>query len=397
MAGKLTGKQVSQKNSIRFINSCIMHLNHLHATRSRFGRTLFMLIVIMMLSPGLIKAQSLSPSVIPTCGSYSGMGQVSLSWSLGEVMIPTVNSGGITLTQGFQQPEIQVWTSTQPVSVCAGSAIWVRFRSTGIMDNSNVFNAWLSDSTGNFSNALLIGSLQGNMTEDSIYSTIPASVTAGNGYRIRVSSSAPAFAGSDNGQNIQVTHNCFLNIAIRCYLQGFYAGAGTMTPVLVNAGIGMNPLWCDSIRVELRSPIFPFQLLASTTALLATNGMATCNLPVGEGSYYIVVKHRNTIETWSSAPGALQQNTLYDFTTSAGKAYNSNQVEVEPGIWAFYSGDINQDENIDLLDLGLLESDISQFLFGYYPTDINGDGNIDLLDSPIVEANINSFVFSAHP
>lgn len=374
-----------------------MHLNNFNLTQFIPGRTLIHLIILMAMFRGSIQAQSLSPSVIPTSGSYYDTGQASLSWSLGEVIIPTISSGSIMLTQGFQQPEIQVWTSIQQPSVCAGSAIWVKFRSTGIINNSNVFSAWLSDSNGNFSNAQLIGSLQGNMTADSIYSIIPASVAAGNGYRIRVSSSAPAFAGSDNGQNIQVTHNCILTIGIKCYIEGFYAGAGTMTPVLVNAGVGMNPLWCDTIRVELHSPVFPFQQLASTTALLSTNGMATCNLPVGEGSYYIVLKHRNTVETWSSTPGALQQNAIYDFTISAGQAYNSNQVEVEPGIWALYSGDINQDENIDLLDLGILETDISQFLFGYFPTDINGDGNIDLLDSPIVEANINAFVYSAHP
>jgi len=62
-----------------------------------------------------------------------------------------------------------------------------------------------------------------------------------------------------------------------------------------------------------------------------------------------------------------------------------------------YSGDLNQDENIDLLDLGDIETDINNFQFGYFATDINGDGNVDLLDGPIVENNINGFIFSSHP
>ena len=67
------------------------------------------------------------------------------------------------------------------------------------------------------------------------------------------------------------------------------------------------------------------------------------------------------------------------------------------------------DENVDLLDLGRLETDISDFAFGYqylpvnvnFPgvvsTDLNGDGNVDLLDSPILETNISDFIFSYHP
>jgi hypothetical protein len=110
-----------------------------------------------------------------------------------------------------------------------------------------------------------------------------------------------------------------------------------------------------------------------------------------------VIKHRNAIETWSANPITISGITNYDFTTSASQAYGSNQTEVESGIWAFYSGDINQDENIDLLDLGDIETDINNFQFGYFATDINGDGNVDLLDGPIVENNINSFVFSSHP
>jgi hypothetical protein len=58
---------------------------------------------------------------------------------------------------------------------------------------------------------------------------------------------------------------------------------------------------------------------------------------------------------------------------------------------------VSQDENIDLLDAFLIETDINNFEFGYFASDINGDGNVDLLDSPVVEDNINSFIFSAHP
>ena len=70
---------------------------------------------------------------------------------------------------------------------------------------------------------------------------------------------------------------------------------------------------------------------------------------------------------------------------------------METGIWAFYSGELNFDENIDLLDQSLLEVDINNFASGYLATDLNGDGNVDLLDSPVIETNINGFIFSNHP
>jgi hypothetical protein len=89
--------------------------------------------------------------------------------------------------------------------------------------------------------------------------------------------------------------------------------------------------------------------------------------------------------------------TNYDFSTAASKAYGNNQVLLEPGIWGFYSADINQDENIDLLDMSLLDIDNMNFEYGYLATDINGDGNVDLLDYPITDLNISNFVYSVHP
>ncbi len=76
--------------------------------------------------------------------------------------------------------------------------------------------------------------------------------------------------------------------------------------------------------------------------------------------------------------------TNYDFTLAANKTYGNNLLEIMLGVFAFYSGYINQDVSIDLLNLGDIETDINNFEFGYFATDINGDGNVDLLDaSPI--------------
>ncbi|GBL34701.1 mucin-19 [Filimonas sp.] len=189
--------------------------------------------------------------------------------------------------------------------------------------------------------------------------------------------------------------NAVLNTKL--FLGGYYLGAGYMVPVLMNQGVGNNPNDVDSILIELKDPI-TFTTVYSSTALLHTNGMAFCDFGPISGSYYIAISHRNGILTWSAAPVLLSSGiTNYDFTNAASQAYGNNMKEFETGIWIFYSGDLNGDENIDLLDLGIMELDINNFEFGYFKTDINGDGNVDLLDSPSLESNINDFIYSNHP
>jgi len=85
------------------------------------------------------------------------------------------------------------------------------------------------------------------------------------------------------------------------------------------------------------------------------------------------------------------------YSQSANNAYGDNQVEVDPGVFAIYTGDINQDGNIDITDTPLLEADISNFAYGYLATDLNGDGNVDISDQPVLEENIAKFIYSITP
>lgn len=196
--------------------------------------------------------------------------------------------------------------------------------------------------------------------------------------------------------------NCSpVTLNTKFYLQGYYAGAGQMQPVLYNQGAISSPSipYCDYVVVELHEPTPPYSIAKTSLATLKTNGTLQCSFPgsVTGNSYYIVVNHRNTLSTWSSNPVLMQTNTNYDFSIAANKVYGNNQILLEPGVYGFYSADINQDENIDLLDLGLLETDVLNFESGYLGTDINGDGNVDLLDFPTAADNITNFIYSFHP
>jgi len=197
--------------------------------------------------------------------------------------------------------------------------------------------------------------------------------------------------------NITIEANPSSTVQLKLFLQGYYENNSMMTSTLLNEGVGTNMLITDSLLVRLHDPI-THALVAQKTALLQTNGDVVCNFCPLQGNYEISIQHRNTIETWASNSISLSNEiTNYDFTTAANKAYGDNQVEIENGIFAFYSGDLNQDENIDLLDLSILDTDINNFEFGYFATDINGDGNVDLLDGPNVEDNVNNFIFVSKP
>ena len=67
------------------------------------------------------------------------------------------------------------------------------------------------------------------------------------------------------------------------------------------------------------------------------------------------------------------------------------------GIFTFYSGDINQDGNVDPSDFSAWEVDSDAFSFGVYTTDLNGDGIVDPTDFSIWEPNSDAFIFSSTP
>lgn len=190
---------------------------------------------------------------------------------------------------------------------------------------------------------------------------------------------------------------CSTTLNLKLYIEGYYLGNGVMNNTLQNQGVyNASSTITDTVMIELRNVNAPYNVVSSGKSILYTNGTVQTYFPI-VGNYYLVVKHRNVIQTWSANPITVSSMTNYDFTTAANKAYGSNQSEVESGVWALHSGDMNEDENIDLLDANMLETDINNFAFGYFVSDINGDGNVDLLDSPVVEENINLFVFSNHP
>jgi hypothetical protein len=209
--------------------------------------------------------------------------------------------------------------------------------------------------------------------------------------------------GCDSTATLDLTFNpCNTTVNLILFIQGYWTGSSSMAPVLSNQGLANPVTDCDSAIIELHDETTPATITASTIAVLKTDGTLSAVFPTAiTGSHYIVVKHRNALETWSANPIAMGPTVTYNFSDSITKAYGSNMIQVGslPDVFAIYSGDVVKDigESTDLLDLGQVELEINNFSFGYFSEDLNGDGNVDILDTPILEPNVSNFVFSSHP
>lgn len=202
-------------------------------------------------------------------------------------------------------------------------------------------------------------------------------------------------------------------LQLTCLIEGYYIGNAQMTPAAVNEGCAWAvPDLTDRVLIQLRNATAPYAIVGQAIANLPVTGV-TISVPITHsklqsGSYYIVVKNtRNAVEIWSShAVGfTLGHTTSYDFTRDPANTFGNNVKKVGGtapgyplGVFAMYSGDVNQDGNIDLIDDQLMEYAVTHFLTGCVTTDLNGDGNVDLLDLAIFEGNpLGAFIGVKHP
>ena len=77
------------------------------------------------------------------------------------------------------------------------------------------------------------------------------------------------------------------------------------------------PTTADTIVVSLYSSAFPYNFVTSKKSVLNVTGNATVTFPslYSGGSYYLVVNHRNSLETWSKNPITLPLGGIsYNFT-----------------------------------------------------------------------------------
>ncbi len=185
-------------------------------------------------------------------------------------------------------------------------------------------------------------------------------------------------------------------------------------PAAVNSTVGLasqgmfiptNPYWRlqDTIRVYLHRTDFPNVVVDSARATMGGNGVSNGLLfsRALDGNYYRVIKHRNSIRTWSNVGVAYTRGSSshHNFIQPDGQAYGNNQaiVSTSPFYRGMYSGDINGDEYVDGFDMLRIDNDAANFVGGYVISDLTGDLFVDGSDFAIANNNAADFISEVAP
>lgn len=175
---------------------------------------------------------------------------------------------------------------------------------------------------------------------------------------------------------------------------------------LMNQGMFINqsPYWRleDTVNVYLRKNTAPY--IPVDSARIKVNGSPYFyDMLFGKaltGSYYVVVRHRNSLETWSDVPVNYSRgSTFFKNFIDPNASYGNNMpLMIQTETWrGLYSGDVNQDGTIDASDVSFIDNDASNFVSGYTSTDLTGDNFVDGTDFSFADNNAYNFVGVVRP
>jgi hypothetical protein len=186
--------------------------------------------------------------------------------------------------------------------------------------------------------------------------------------------------------------------SLTLFLEGLFIGTGNHQAQDEFGNHFGGPV-ADVITVKLANATTHSIDYTSNPSNVYTNGNCSFSAPASiSGSYYLVVNHRNSIETWSASPVVFGSGMIaYNFTDAASKAFGSNMIEKAAGKWAFFSGDVNQDGLVDSGDMNPVENASTAITYGYVVEDVNGDGLVDSGDMNLTENNSMAIVMIQSP
>lgn len=163
---------------------------------------------------------------------------------------------------------------------------------------------------------------------------------------------------------------------------------------------GLFPeLICDTITVYSANISSPYSKIDSAKCFMTKTGKGIYDfIHAIEGSYYIVLNHRNSIETWSSASLSFSKSktNIYDFSSDSTEVFGGN-VKIVGNKYCLYSGDVNQDGIIDGEDVSFVDIALYNCSSGYVSEDLNGDNIVDSEDLSICDNNAANSVSVISP
>ncbi len=270
---------------------------------------------VTILPPPVVSLAALAPACqntsialsggLPSGGAYSGLGVT------GGIFNPSsLVAGTYTITYSYGVGSGCSRSASQPITVKTAPSITSFSPGIGPIGSQVVING------SNFNGANIVrfnttNAISYNIPNNNLINAIvPVGTTTGLIY-IQLpngcSTTSNLLFGIGAGP-------VFANLTVKAYLQGFYLGGGQMTAVLDPI---TKPTVSDSVTVSLAQSTPPFTILSSVKSVLSTTGTGVFSFPgsFANGSYYIVVNHRNSMETWSRSPKTLSvSGAFFDFT-----------------------------------------------------------------------------------
>lgn len=155
----------------------------------------------------------------------------------------------------------------------------------------------------------------------------------------------------------------------------------------------------DWVLLEARSgtPGSSMDIIARVAGLLKADGTVTGPDGIGlaafsdlpDGSYYVVLRHRNHIDIMSAEPVSIVGGIpSWDFRTAATRAYGADaQADLGNGYFGLYAGDANADGQVTAPDFNLFLQQTQQGGWGYLGADLNLDGQVTAPDFNLILQN----------
>jgi len=181
----------------------------------------------------------------------------------------------------------------------------------------------------------------------------------------------------------------FKTLNIIAFPEGFFNGTAlNQTHHIDNYGLPVNHFGgstVDTLSVFLAQPVSPWSVLLAAHSLnLTTSGNITVPVPTAyASSYYVIIRHRQSIETWSKNPVSFAGSSIsYNFTSAAGQAFGNNMKDLlgNGTVWGLFAGDLNHSGYVELDDVNAAYAAGRISASGYLIEDIDGDGFVEIDD-----------------
>jgi len=197
---------------------------------------------------------------------------------------------------------------------------------------------------------------------------------------------------------LQLSGNKTLNLT-SVLPEGLYNGSGTLRQAMNASGPNWPAGIADHITIELHSALSYATLIYSAPDIeLSTSGTATITIPAAyNGSYYITIKHRNSIETTTATAISFASSTINQSYGTRANVYGNNLGLSLDGYYLIFGGDVNQDGSVNSADYTPVINDNAIFSKGYLSSDVDGNGSVNSADYTIIINNNSFFVKTLHP